>query len=94
MLGVAAARLRAVYGFLWRYVPGFRYQRIPERATVLVGIAAPSWLPLASKARGGLLRRWRTAGVLVFSLGLAAFLYESWSIDAGHAADGRPARRT
>src|SRR5262245_34172853 len=82
-LGVAAARVDAVYAFLWHYVPGFRYQRIPERATVLVGIAGPLLVAAGIEGAWRFLTRWKAAGAFAFSLGLAAFLYQSWTIAPG-----------
>jgi hypothetical protein len=83
VLGIAAANVHAVYAFLWQYVPGFKYQRIPERATVLVGIAAPPLVAAGVEAAWRLLIRWRTVGVVVFSLGLGAFVLDSWRIAPG-----------
>lgn len=95
VLGIAAASVQPVYEFLWRYVPGFRYQRIPERALVMVAIAAPPLLAAGMEGAWNLLSRWRPAGVLLFSVGLAAFGYESWSIapDTPPMADPRVERR-
>jgi hypothetical protein len=83
VLGIAAANVHSVYAFLWQYIPGFRYQRIPERATVLIGIAAPPLIAAGIEAAWHLLSRWRAVGAVVFTLGFVAFLYDSWSIAPG-----------
>ena len=93
-LGTGVATVPPVYEFLWRYVPGFQYQRIPERALVMVGIAAPPLLAAGIEGAWNLLARWRAPGVFLFSMGLAAFSYESWSIapDMPPMADPRVER--
>jgi hypothetical protein len=77
--GIAVAMVPAVYEWFWRYVPGIRYQRIPERAVVLVGIAGP--VLVAAGAEG----LWDWAGLkagpyvrAAFAVVLAAFVAESW----------------
>ena len=75
-LGLAAASLPAVYGLLWRYVPGFQYQRNPERALVLVGIAGPPLIAAGMEGTWRAVARWRSAGVLAYGLVLAAFCYQ------------------
>jgi hypothetical protein len=75
-LGLAAASLPAVYGLLWRHVPGFQYQRNPERALVLVGIAGPPLIAAGMEGTWRALARWRLAGVLAYGLVFAAFCYQ------------------
>ena len=82
-VGLGAATVQPMYEFLWRNVPGFQYQRIPERALVMVGIAAPPLLAAGIEGAWHLLVVWRATGVVLFSMALTTFLYGSWSVAPG-----------
>jgi len=79
-VAIAAANSAAVYGFLWRFFPGVRYQRIPQRALILVGIAGPVLVAAGAHTLWNALLRWRTAGMLAACLAIGWVVYESWSI--------------
>jgi hypothetical protein len=80
VIGVAAARIDGVYEFLWRNFPGIRYQRIPQRALVLVGLAAPLLIAAGLEAVWTVANRWKRIGAVIAALAIAAFLRESWRI--------------
>lgn len=94
-LGIAAAHLEPVYVFLWHYFPGVRYQRIPQRALVMVGIAAPPLVAAGAEGVWNLLSRWRAARAVLACLGFAFFIHEAWSNapDTPPMADPRIERR-
>ena len=94
-LGVGAATLQPVYEFLWLYLPGFRYQRIPERALVMVAVAGPPLVAAGMQGAWVFLVRWRTRGIALFSILLASFVYEEWSRapDTPPMADPRVGRQ-
>jgi hypothetical protein len=79
----AAANVDAAYAVLWRYFPGIRYQRIPQRALVLVAVAGPVLVAAGMETAWRLLRRWKTAGAAIAVVGLGWFVYESLSIAPG-----------
>jgi hypothetical protein len=81
-LGLGAARVPSIYAFLWEYIPGFRYQRIPERALVLLGIAGPLLIAAGLEGMWRVLSWWRLPGAVLFSMGLVVFAGESWRIAA------------
>jgi hypothetical protein len=78
--GVMAATVAPVYAFLWRFFPGIRYQRIPQRALALVGIAGPILIAAGAEGVWTALARWRTPGLVLGSVGLVFFACESWMI--------------
>ena len=80
VVGVMAATLAPVYAVLWRFFPGFQYQRIPQRAFALVGIAGPILAAAGAEGMWTWLARWRTVGLFLGSVGLALFAYETWSL--------------
>jgi hypothetical protein len=80
MLGVQAARDRSVYEFLWRNVPGFRFQRIPERAMMLAGLAGPPLVAAGAHGLWRLLAQWRNAGAVLASVAFAFMVHEAWTM--------------
>jgi hypothetical protein len=79
LLGTSAATVPAVYETLWRYVPGFRYQRIPERALVLVGLAAPPLIGAGVEAAWRWLGRSKPGALLALA-GVVWLVGEAWGI--------------
>ena len=77
--GVMAATVEPFYAFLWRFFPGIRYQRIPQRALALVGIAGPILVAAGADRMWTALARWRMPGIALASVGLAFVAYESWT---------------
>jgi hypothetical protein len=78
VLSLATATVKPVYAFLWQYTPGFRYQRIPQRAFALLAIAGPPLAAVGLQAMENLvprrprLSRWLAlvlAGWLVWGMG-------------------------
>jgi hypothetical protein len=89
---LAAATIDPFYAFLWRYFPGTRYQRIPQRALILVGVTAPVLIAVAADTLWSLsaraARRCGT-GDRGHQLGRRRRLVDC----AGHAANGGSAHR-
>lgn len=80
-LGVAATYVVSVFELLWRYVPGFQFQRLPERSLVLVGVAGPVLIAAAAQLGWWHLSRrpaWRWLSAAA-TVGLVALLsHELW----------------
>jgi len=93
LLGIGAATMSPIYEFLWLYIPGFRYQRIPERALVMVALSGPLLLASGMEGIWQLLRA-RAWGVGLFAILFIAFVNEAWSIapDTPPMADPRVER--
>ncbi|MBI3492379.1 MAG: hypothetical protein HY047_11450 [Acidobacteria bacterium] len=71
--GFAVARSQTLFYVLWRLVPGFRYQRISERALALVGAAGPVLVAAGAQGVWQFVGSWRRAGRLV-AVGVYAWL--------------------
>jgi hypothetical protein len=80
---IAAANLEAFYAFLWRYAPGIRYQRIPQRALMLVGVAAPVVIAAAADGLWTACARAKTVGAAIAVTAIGWFVYDAWSIAPG-----------
>jgi len=85
VIGVAlgAATIDPFYAFLWRYFPGIRYQRIPQRALILVGVTAPVLIAVAADTLWSLSARLRTAGAVVAMVAIGWVVVDAWSIAPG-----------
>jgi hypothetical protein len=83
-VSLAAANLDAVYAFLWRYFPGIRYQRIPQRALVLIGVVGPVLAAAGAEMIWALVRRRRVIGRALAVVALGWFVYDTWSIAPGN----------
>jgi len=82
-VALAAATSDPFYAFLWRYYPGIRYQRIPQRALILVGVTAPVLMAAAADALWTFSARLRTAGAAIAILAIGGVVVEAWSIAPG-----------
>ncbi len=58
-LGLATATIDPFFTLFWLIVPGFRYQRIPQRAFVLVAIAGPVLVAAGMQFLSDVCERWR-----------------------------------
>lgn len=59
-LGFAAAYFDPVFAALWRFVPGFRFQRIPDRALLMAVAAGPVLVAVGAQTAWNLVQEWRT----------------------------------
>lgn len=84
-LGFAAAFSDAVFAVLWHVVPGFRFQRIPDRALLLAVVAGPVLVAVGAQAL------WRLAGGLRPSFAVLVLALCAWlAVDAWRSAPGTP----
>jgi hypothetical protein len=79
-VALAAATIEPFYVFLWRYFPGVRYQRIPQRALILVGMTAPVLVAAGAEGLWTLCARWKAAGAAIAVLAIGWFIVDAWSI--------------
>jgi hypothetical protein len=82
-VALAAATIEPFYAFLWRYFPGIRYQRIPQRALILVGMTAPVLVAAGAETLWSLCGRLKTAGAAIAVLLCGWFIVDAWSMAAG-----------
>lgn len=74
--GFAIAYSKDVYTFLWHWLPGFRYQRIPQRALFLSASVGPIFVAAGAEGVATAMRRWvGTAGAWVAATVAVAFLF-------------------
>ncbi|MFI5298867.1 MAG: hypothetical protein ACHREM_12285, partial [Polyangiales bacterium] len=80
-LGHFAATSDKLFHALWKWAPGFRYQRIPGRAYSLVAVAAPPLIAAGLQGAFELLRRWGGVGRAI-AWGLGAWIVYAFAQEA------------
>lgn len=78
-LGSAASAFTPVYFVLWKWLPGFHYQRIPQRAVVMLWIAAPVLVAAGLDGLAQSLRRVSHLATMAVAVVATACAYQWWT---------------
>jgi hypothetical protein len=87
--GLATAKSPEIFALWWRFVPGFRYVRIPVRAMVMTGVAAPVLIAAAIEGVTRLIPV-RSAAVAASVLLAVPIVREMWKLAPGTPSMASP----